>query len=60
MCFDPGSGLDPEFSGYRGQLVKQADATMLQYPWQYADRRQARRRPTSDYYVPRTDPAARR
>jgi trehalose/maltose hydrolase-like predicted phosphorylase len=47
--------IHPEFSGYGGQLVKQADVTMLQYPWGYS---------TSpgvslsdiDYYVPRTDP----
>ena len=25
--------VHPEFSGYRGQLVKQADVTLLQYPW---------------------------
>ena len=24
-----------EFSGYRSQMVKQADVTMLQYPWRY-------------------------
>ncbi len=28
-------GINPEFSGYRGQLVKQADVTLLQYPWGY-------------------------
>ncbi len=27
------SGIHPEFRGYQGQLVKQADVTMLQYPW---------------------------
>jgi len=48
-------GIHPEFAGYRGQLVKQADVTLLQYPWAYpmpagvasAD---------INYYVPRTDP----
>ncbi len=45
----------PEFSGYKGQMVKQADVTMLQYPW-------GRPMPRSlalgdlNYYVPRTDP----
>ena len=45
----------PEFSTYGGQLVKQADVTLLQYPWAYP-------MPASiaqsdiNYYVPRTDP----
>src|ERR1019366_8201419 len=45
----------PEFSAYGGQLVKQADVTLLQYPWAYP-------MPASiaqsdiNYYVPRTDP----
>ena len=48
-------GTHPEFSGYRGQLVKQADVTLLQYPWAYP---MPRRVATNDinYYVPRTDP----
>jgi trehalose/maltose hydrolase-like predicted phosphorylase len=47
--------IHPEFSGYGGQLVKQADVTMLQYPWNYS-------MPSKlalsdiDYYVPRSDP----
>ena len=36
--------MHPEFSGYGGQLVKQADVTMLQYPWGYAMPQQARAR----------------
>jgi trehalose/maltose hydrolase-like predicted phosphorylase len=48
-------GIHPEFSGYGGQLVKQADVTLLQYPWGYQTS------PTVslndiNYYVPRTDP----
>ncbi len=45
----------PEFSGYKGQMVKQADVTMLQYPW---GRRMPRNLALGDlnYYVPRTDP----
>ncbi|HZO79542.1 MAG TPA: glycosyl hydrolase family 65 protein [Solirubrobacteraceae bacterium] len=45
----------PEFDGYQGQMVKQADVTMLQYPW-------GRSMPAGlargdlNYYVPRTDP----
>jgi hypothetical protein len=55
VLYDPGSGVNPEYSGYQGQMVKQADVTMLYYPWQYASS------PTSpqadlNYYVPRTDP----
>lgn len=55
VLYDASSGVNPEFSGYQGQMVKQADATMLSYPWGYASS------PSSpqadlDYYVPRTDP----
>ncbi len=50
-----GQSFHPEFSGYGGQLVKQADVTLLQWPWRFS-------MPKSvavgdlDYYVPRTDP----
>ncbi|HEX3975789.1 MAG TPA: glycosyl hydrolase family 65 protein [Solirubrobacteraceae bacterium] len=50
-----GQRIHPEFAGYGSQLVKQADVTLLQYPWRYP-------MPTSvaqndiNYYVPRTDP----
>ncbi len=46
----------PEFSTYKGQMVKQADVTMLQYPW---GRPMPRRLALGDlnYYVPRTDPS---
>jgi hypothetical protein len=48
-------GIHPEFSGYGGQLVKQADVTMLQYPWAYP---MSPKLASSDinYYVPRSDP----
>jgi trehalose/maltose hydrolase-like predicted phosphorylase len=47
--------IHPEFAGYAGQLVKQADVTLLQYPWSH---------PMSsrvalddlDYYTSRSDP----
>jgi trehalose/maltose hydrolase-like predicted phosphorylase len=47
--------VHPEFRGYAGQLVKQADVTLLQYPWA---RPMPRTVATNDlnYYVPRTDP----
>jgi len=53
---DTVTGIVPEFSGYDGGLVKQADVTMLEYPWDYS-------LPTGvaqndiDYYAPRTDPS---
>jgi trehalose/maltose hydrolase-like predicted phosphorylase len=55
VLYDPASSVNPEFSGYQGQMVKQADATMLYYPWQYASSSAS---PQADlnYYVPRTDP----
>jgi trehalose/maltose hydrolase-like predicted phosphorylase len=48
-------GIHPEYSGYHGQLVKQADVTLLQYPWNYPMSRQIAQNDLS-YYVPRTDP----
>ena len=49
------NGLHPEFSGYGGQLVKQADVTMLQYPWGV---KMSPKLALNDinYYVPRSDP----
>ncbi len=45
----------PEYAGYDGELVKQADAVLLTYPWEL---RQPGRvaRSTLEYYVPRYDP----
>ena len=48
-------GVHPEFSGYQGQMVKQADVTMLQYPWNLP-MAPATARHDLDYYVPRSDP----
>ncbi len=47
--------IHPEFYGYRGQLVKQADVTLLQYPWAYPMPARIAAGDI-DYYVPRTDP----
>ena len=47
--------IHPEFSTYRGQLVKQADVTLLQYPWAYPMSALVARSDLN-YYVPRTDP----
>ena len=48
-------GINPEFSGYQDQLVKQADVTLLQYPWGYQTSPQVSRN-NIDFYVPRSDP----
>ena len=48
-------GIHPEFSGYGDQLVKQADVTLLQYPWGFRTSPQVGRNDI-DFYVPRTDP----
>jgi trehalose/maltose hydrolase-like predicted phosphorylase len=55
VLYDASSGVNPEFSGYQGQMVKQADATMLSYPWGYASSPSVPQADL-DYYVPRTDP----
>jgi trehalose/maltose hydrolase-like predicted phosphorylase len=52
---DPRLRIHPEFAGYRGQLVKQADVTLLQYPWAYP-MTAAVAKNDLNYYVPRTDP----
>lgn len=47
--------IHPEFVGYSGQLVKQADVTMLQYPWRYPMGPHTASGDL-DFYTPRTDP----
>jgi trehalose/maltose hydrolase-like predicted phosphorylase len=49
-------GFQPEFAGYDGQLVKQADVTLLEYPWAYTTPSKVEQEDLN-YYVPRTDPA---
>ncbi len=51
-----GTRIHPEYAGYGGQLVKQADVTLLQYPWQLSMSRAVAQNDL-DYYVPRTDPS---
>ena len=53
--FDPATGVHPEFDGYSGDTIKQADVVMLQYPWQYP---MPSRVANADlaYYAPRVDP----
>ncbi|HWD75398.1 MAG TPA: glycosyl hydrolase family 65 protein [Solirubrobacteraceae bacterium] len=50
-----GMQIHKEFSGYRSQLVKQADVTLLQYPWLYPMPASVARNDIN-FYVPRTDP----
>jgi trehalose/maltose hydrolase-like predicted phosphorylase len=53
--FNSRLGIHPEFAGYQGQLVKQADVTLLQYPWAFPMPRQVALGDIN-YYVPRNDP----
>jgi trehalose/maltose hydrolase-like predicted phosphorylase len=51
---DTTKNIHPEYEGYSGQTIKQADVTMLQYPWAVsmpADLAQS----DLDYYTQRTD-----
>ncbi len=50
-----GGRIHKEFSGYRGQMVKQADVTLLQYPW-LAPMPASVAQNDINYYVPRDDP----
>ncbi len=52
---DAETGIIPEFSGYDGGLVKQADVTMLEYPWDYHLPAGVAENDIN-YYAPRTDP----
>jgi trehalose/maltose hydrolase-like predicted phosphorylase len=53
--FDAAAGIHPEFRGYRGATVKQADVTLLSYPWEN-DQPASVTQADLDHYVPRTDP----
>ncbi len=50
-----GLRIHKEFAGYRSQLVKQADVTLVQYPWLYP-MPAAVAQNDLNFYVPRTDP----
>jgi hypothetical protein len=52
---DPTLGIQPEFSGYDGGLVKQADVTLLEYPWGYTMPSHVAESDIN-YYASRTDP----
>ena len=52
---DPNAGIIPEFSGYQGELIKQADVTMLEFPWDYSLPAGVAENDVN-YYAARTDP----
>lgn len=51
---DPTLNIHPEYQGYSGQTVKQADVTLLQYPWNLAMSAQTAQNDL-DYYAKVTD-----
>lgn len=53
--FDSTLGIHPEYDGYRGGGIKQADTVMLTYPWEATEPRSAAVADL-DYYMTRTDP----
>ncbi len=55
VLFDSSLGIHPEYAGYPGDAVKQADVTLLDYPWENPQSR-AVTEADLDFYVPRTDP----
>ncbi|HEU4346713.1 MAG TPA: glycosyl hydrolase family 65 protein [Actinoplanes sp.] len=55
VLFDSSRGIHPEYAGYPGDAVKQADVTLLSYPWEN-DQSAAVTRADLEFYVPRTDP----
>lgn len=52
--FDPATNLHPEFAGYTGDTIKQADVTLLSYPWENPQPA-AVTLADLEHYVPRTD-----
>jgi len=52
--FDKTTGVHPEFDGYTGDTVKQADVVMLQYPWALPMPASVARADL-DYYMAHTD-----
>ncbi|MER5917675.1 glycosyl hydrolase family 65 protein [Streptomyces sp. NPDC001982] len=51
--FDEARGTHPEFAGYDGQMIKQADVVMLAYPWENPQPPEVTRADL-EYYAPRT------
>jgi trehalose/maltose hydrolase-like predicted phosphorylase len=57
MNFNQGEGIHPEFQGYGGGQIKQADVVLLGFPLTMNMTLKDRRRDL-EYYAPRTDPEA--
>jgi len=55
ILFDSTQGIHPEYAGYPGDAVKQADVTLLAYPWENPQPASVTKADLA-YYVPRTDP----
>ena len=55
VLLDQATNVRPEFEGYTGDTIKQADVVMLTYPWEWAESLTIGRNDL-EYYVPRTDP----
>ncbi|MBO0867310.1 MAG: discoidin domain-containing protein [Micromonosporaceae bacterium] len=55
LPFDQTNQRHLEYDGYSGDQIKQADVTLLQYPWQTPMPPQVAQNDL-DYYGPRTDP----
>lgn len=55
MPLDGLPAVRPEFAGYAGGQVKQADVVLLTYPWEFPQPSEVDRS-NLDYYTPRYDP----
>ncbi|TGB06457.1 discoidin domain-containing protein, partial [Streptomyces palmae] len=55
ILFDEEHQVFQQYAGYRGRLIKQADAVLLRYPLRWPMSRRAAAN-TLDYYAARTDP----
>ena len=55
VLLDPVTLVRPQFEGYAGDMIKQADVVMLTYPWEWPESRTIGLSDL-DYYAARTDP----
>ncbi len=53
--FDAKTGTHPEYDGYAGKRIKQADVVLMRYPWENPQSAEVTRADMARY-VPRTDP----
>ena len=54
VLLDPLTMVRPEFEGYSGDMIKQADVVMLTYPWEWPESATIGLNDLN-YYAPRTD-----